>query len=41
MFITFCNEGTFTKTSSAQDLPVILKWHNWQTFDKALEYLYD
>ena len=34
--MTFWNEGTFTLTSSVQDLPVILKWHNFQSLEKAL-----
>ena len=34
--VTFLNEGTFTRTS-VQDLPVILKWHNLQSLDKALD----
>ena len=28
----------FTRTSSVQDLPVILKWHNLQSLDKALDF---
>ena len=35
--VTFWNDGTFTRTSSVQDLPVILKWHNLQSLDKALD----
>ena len=35
--MTFLNEGTFTRTLSVQDLPVILKWHNLQSLDKALD----
>ena len=35
--MTFWNEGTFTRTSSVQGLPVILKWHNLQSLDKALD----
>ena len=34
----FWNEGTFTLTSSVQDLPVILKLHNFQSLEKALNY---
>ena len=34
--MTFWNEGTFTLTSSVQDLPIILKWHNFQSLEKAL-----
>ena len=34
--VTFWNEGTFTWTSSVQDLPVILKWHNFYSLKKAL-----
>ena len=30
------NEGTFTLTSSVQDLKAILKWHNFQSLKKAL-----
>ena len=37
--VTFWNEGTFTWTSSVQDLQVILKWHNLQCLEKALEFL--
>ena len=29
--------GTFTRTSSVQGLPVILKWHNLQNLDKAMD----
>ena len=36
--MTFLNEGTFTLTSSVQDLPVILKWHNFQSLEKALNF---
>ena len=35
--MTFWNDGTFTQTSSVQDLPVILKWHNLQSLDNALD----
>ena len=35
--MTFWNEGTFTRTSLVQDLPVILKWHNLQSLDNALD----
>ena len=35
--MTFCNDGTFTRTSSVQGLPVILKWLNMQNLDKALD----
>ena len=35
--MTFWNEGTFTQTSSVQDLPVILKLHNLQSLNKALD----
>ena len=34
--VTFWNEGTFTLTSSGQDIPVILKLNNFQSFEKAL-----
>ena len=34
--MTFWNEGTFTLTWPVQDLPVILKWHNFQSLKKAL-----
>ena len=37
--VTFKNEGTFTLTSSVQDLPVMIKWHNFQSFEKALNFL--
>ena len=37
--MTFWNDGTFTWTSSVQGLPVILKWHNLQSLDKALDLL--
>ena len=33
----FWNDGTFTRTSTVQGLPVILKWHNSQSLDKALD----
>ena len=36
---TFWNDGTFTRTSSVQGLPVILKWHKLQRLDKALDLL--
>ena len=36
--VTFLNEGTFTLTSSVQDLPVILKWHNFQRLKKAYDF---
>ena len=35
--MTFLNEGTFIRTSSVQGLPVILKWHNLQRLDIALD----
>ena len=35
--MTFWNDGTFTRTSSVQDLPVILKWNNLQSLNKALD----
>ena len=34
--MTFRNEGTFSLTSSVQDLPVILKLNNFQSLEKAL-----
>ena len=37
--MTFWNDGTFTRTSSVQDLPDILKWHNLQSLNKALDLL--
>ena len=37
--VTFRNDGTFTRTSSVQSPPVILKWQNLQSLDKAL-YLF-
>ena len=39
--VSFCNEGNFTLTSSVQDLPVILKWHNFQSLEKALNFLWN
>ena len=39
--VTFWNEGTFTLTSAVQDLPVILKWHNFQRLEKALNFLWN
>ena len=33
----FSNEGTFTWTLSVQDLPFILKWHNFQS-RRSLEF---
>ena len=35
--MNFWNDGTFTKTSSVQGLPIILKWHNLQSLIKALD----
>ena len=35
--MTFWIEGTFTQASYVQNLPVILKWHNLQSLDKALD----
>ena len=35
--MTFWNDGTFTRTSSVQGLPVILKGHNLQSLDKVLD----
>ena len=35
--MTFWNDGSFTRTSSVQGLPVILKLHNLQSLDKALD----
>ena len=35
--VTFCNEGTFTRTSSVQGLPVFLKWRDLQSLDEALD----
>ena len=37
--MTFWNDGTFTRTSSVQGLPDILKWHNLQNLNKALDLL--
>ena len=37
--MTFWNDGTFTRTSSVQGLPVILKWHSLESLDKALDLL--
>ena len=39
--MTFWNEGTFTRTSSMQGLPDILKWHNLQSLDKVLDLFID
>ena len=36
----FWNDGTFTRTSSVHCLPVILKWHNLQSLDKALDIFF-
>ena len=36
--MTFLNDGTFTRTSSVQGLPVILKWNNLQSLYKALDF---
>ena len=39
--VTFWNDGTFTRTSSVQGLPVILKLHNlqfWQALDLFIEF---
>ena len=35
----FWNDCTFTQTSSVQGLPDILKWHNLQGLNKALDLL--
>ena len=35
--VTFWNDGTFIRTSFVKGLPVILKWHNLQSLDKALD----
>ena len=35
--VTFWNEGTFTRTSSVQNLPFIFKWHILQSLEKALD----
>ena len=40
--MTFLNEGTFctfSLTSSVQDLPVTLKWHDFQSLEKDLSFL--
>ena len=34
--VTFWNEGTFTLASSVQDVPVIFKWNDLQSLDRAL-----
>ena len=34
--MTFRNEGTFTLTSSVEDLPDILKLNNFQSLEKAM-----
>ena len=39
--MTLRNDGTFTRTSSVQGLPVILKWHNLQSLDKAFGLFID
>ena len=36
--VTFWNKSTFSQTSSVQDIPVILKWHNLQSLNKALDF---
>ena len=37
--VTFWNDGTFTRTSFVQDLPVILKWHNCrEALDLFIEF---
>ena len=33
--VIFWNEGTFTLASSVQDVPIIFKWNDPQSFDKA------
>ena len=35
--MSFWNDGTFTRTPSVQGLPVIMKWQNLQSLDKALD----
>ena len=35
--VTVSNEGTYSRTLSVQDLPVILKGDNLQSLDKALD----
>ena len=36
--VILLNEDNFTWTSSVQDLPVISKWHNLQSLNKALYF---
>ena len=37
--VTFLNEGIFTPISSVQDLPVNLKWYNFQSLENALNFV--
>ena len=37
--VTFWNEGTFSLTSSVQEVYVIFKWNNLQSLDKVLLHL--
>ena len=37
--VTIWNEGTLSQTLSVKDLPVILKWDNLQSLDKAFDFL--
>ena len=37
--MTFWNDGTFTRNSSVQGLPDILKWHNLRSLNKTLDLL--
>ena len=37
--MTFWNDDTFTRTSSVQGLPDILKWHYLQSLNKALDFI--
>ena len=34
--VTFGKDGTFTLASSVEDVPVILKWNDMQSFGKVL-----
>ena len=38
--VTFWNYGTFTLASSVEDVPVIFKWNDMQSFGKSLVDLY-
>ena len=38
--VTFWNEGTFSLTSSVQEVHAISKWNNLQSFGKVLHQFY-